>query len=196
MAFQSRSERSKAVPTDERAQQVNAIGGVNLPLDGRPDGRLAASVHQQIGGGQRNQWLGGGSGERSASGERPNLTQNSQGNDERIARLNRGRALLVPQPRQKRVADFCLPCEPLVLRHGMQGALEKTTQVVGNRDVRVGRLWRADIGSTGLKRRNEPLKLDCEKLLVQPGNQFGHRAHGRIGATAEIPAASDGVMLK
>ena len=49
MAFQSRSERSKAVPTDERAQQVNAIGRVNLPLDRRPDGRLAASVHEQVG---------------------------------------------------------------------------------------------------------------------------------------------------
>ena len=88
-----------------------------------------------------------------------------------------GRGLLVPQPLQKRVADFCLPCEPLVLRHDMQGALDKTTQVVGNRDVRVSRCLRADVGSTGLKRRNEPLKLDCEKLLVQPGNQFGHRDH-------------------
>ena len=72
----------------------------------------------------------------------------------------------------------------------MQGALEKTTQVVRNRDVRVGRIWRADIGSTGLKRRNEPLKLDCEKLLVQPGNGFGHTATGRIeGDMLEIPAA-------
>jgi hypothetical protein len=56
-------------------------------------------------------------------------------------------------------------------------ALEKTTQVVDNRDVRVGRFRRADIGSTGIERRNEPMKLDCEELLVQPGNQFGHRSH-------------------
>jgi hypothetical protein len=34
----------------------------------------------------------------------------------------------------------------------MLGAPEKTTQVAGNRDGRVGRLWRGDIGSTGLER--------------------------------------------
>lgn len=80
--------------------------------------------------------------------------------------------MLVPEPLQKRVADFCLPREPLVFRHGMQDALETTTQVVGDRDVRFGRLWRADIGPSGLERRSESFKLDCEKLLVQPGNRF------------------------
>jgi len=83
--------------------------------------------------------------------------------------------LLVPQPRQERVADFRLPRESLVLWDPAQGALKEATQVVGNRDVRVCRFRRADIGLTGYKRGKKPLKLDCEKLLVQPGNQFGHR---------------------
>jgi hypothetical protein len=59
--------------------------------------------------------------------------------------------LLVSQPRQQRVADFCLPSESLVLRHCAQGALEKATHVVGDRDVRVGRIRRTDIGSTRSK---------------------------------------------
>jgi hypothetical protein len=104
--------------------------------------------------------------------------------------------VLVPQPRQKRIADFCLPCESLVFRHGAQGALEKATQVIGNRDVRVCRLRRTNIGLTGLKRRKEPLKLDCEKLLVQSGNQFGHMATGESDATGPNLNRSARIMLK
>jgi hypothetical protein len=77
----------------------------------------------------------------------------------------------------------------------MQGALKKAPQVVGNRQVCVGRFRRANIGLTGLKCGKEPLKLDCEKLFVQPGNQFGHRVTGRI-ATAEMAAAQLAVMFK
>ncbi len=78
----------------------------------------------------------------------------------------------------------------------MQGALEKATQVVGDRDVRVGCPWQANISSTSLERRNKPLKLDCEKLLVQPGNQFGHMPTRSIWAPAETQAARIATMLK
>jgi len=187
MAFQSLAERSKAVPADERAQKVDTIGRVNLPLDGGADGRLAAGVHQQVGCRQRNQRLRSGSGESGAPGECPNLTQDGQRNDQRVVvGLDRGQALIVPQPLQKGIADLCLPCETLVLRHGMQGAFEKTTHVVGNGDVRVGCLWRADIGPTGLERRDEPLKLDCEKPLVQPGDQFGHKDRPKARASKSL----------
>jgi hypothetical protein len=57
----------------------------------------------------------------------------------------------------------------------VQGAFEKTTQVLGNGDVRIGRLCESDVGSTWLKRRKKPLKLDSEKLLVQPTNGFEHK---------------------
>ena len=178
-------------PFQRMNRHESTIGG-DL-ADGRPDGRLAASVHQPIGGG-RLERVAGVVPERSASGERSISRRKVTGTTaHRQTQLSRSAARSSTTP--EALADFCLPCEPLVLRHGLQGALEKTTQVVGNRDVRIGRC-RRDIGSTGLKRRNEPLKLDCEKLLVQPGNQFGHRDTGRIGATAEIQAPQMAVMLK
>ena len=176
VCFERWPDDTEAVPADKRAKQVDAIGRMNFPLDCRSDGGLAAGVHKQVGGRTAEPGVVVSVGEGTAAAERLNLAQDRQRNNERVVGLDRGRALVVPQPLQKRVTDFRLPGEPLVLRHSMQGALEKTTQVVGNRNVRVGRLWRADIGSSGLKRRNEPLKLDCEKLLVQPGNQFGHSA--------------------
>jgi hypothetical protein len=133
MGFERRSEYSQAVPANERAQQVDAISGVNLPLDGGPNGRLAASVHQEVGGGQRNEWLWGGSGERSASGERPNLTQNSQGNDQRVIRLDRGRALLVPQPLQKcrrsSTVRSCSYSPGISSDTGTSGALGATAEI-------------------------------------------------------------------
>jgi hypothetical protein len=61
----------------------------------------------------------------------------------------------------------------------MQGALEKTTQVFGNHEVRISRFRRSDIRSPGLERGKKPLKLDCEKLLVKAWNQFGHNASGQ-----------------
>lgn len=51
----------------------------------------------------------------------------------------------------------------------------------------VCRLRRTNIGLTGLKRRKEPPKLDCEKLLVQSGNQFGHKVTGQSDATGSKP---------
>jgi hypothetical protein len=193
MGFQSRSERAEAVPADERAQEIDAIGRVNLPLDRRADRGFATGVHQQVGGRQRNQGLGRGAWKRGAPGECPDFTQNSQRNDQRVVGRDRIGALLVPQPCQQRVADFCLLREPFVLGHGAQGALEQATQVLGDGDVRIDRLRGSDIGATRLKPRKEPLKLDCEKLLVQPANRFGHKAPGQIWVTGWKPQPrSDG----
>jgi hypothetical protein len=78
----------------------------------------------------------------------------------------------------------------------VQRALQKTTQVVGNCDVRVGRFRGADIGSTDLKRGNEPSKLDCEQSFVQSWNQCWHVAIGNSGGWASISAADATAMLK
>lgn len=74
--------------------------------------------------------------------------------------------MLVLQRLQKGVADFCLPCEPLVLGHRVQGAFDDSAQVLRDNRVRVGRIGRTHTGATCIKRRNESLKLDCEKLFV------------------------------
>ena len=49
-------EEPKTVPTNEGAQQVDAVGGWNLALERAADRRLSASVDQEIADRERHMW--------------------------------------------------------------------------------------------------------------------------------------------
>ena len=51
-------ERPQSVPFDERDEEIDAIGGGDLPLNGLPDGRLAVRVDEQIALRQWNERIG------------------------------------------------------------------------------------------------------------------------------------------
>ena len=73
---------AETVPANEGAQQVDAVGRMNLPLDRHADRRLTAGVDEQVCRRQRNQGIRCRLGERCATAKGPNLAQDLQRDDE------------------------------------------------------------------------------------------------------------------
>jgi len=151
MRTELRQQEPEAVPTNEGAQQVDAVRGWNLSLERVADRRLSASVDEEIAGGKRHVW----------TVRKPRLTESPiygfrDGQERRSRGLDHGAPVCltlhrVDQQFENAIAHKDLLIEPFVLGKCSQDAIEHAVYVPREDVVRVDRIKRRLLDAYGVQ---------------------------------------------